>query len=280
MHDYGTPIEGEYIPPRPAPPPAKGRWKNAGAAAVGLGVIAAKFKGLLFLLLNLKWLAIGFKVLASAGTFLISLWLYTQIFGFAFALVFLIQIFIHEMGHVAFMRFYGVPATMPFFIPGFGALIRMRGAPANALQEAYIGLGGPLAGTAAATACMLYGMAGVGQPFWIAAAYAGFFINLFNMIPVVPLDGGRVAAAISPRIWVFGLVLLVVLAFAFHLNLWNPLLLIIVLLSLPRVVAAWRGQIDPHYYALTQPQRIGIMVAYFSLTGYLVAATMMTHARP
>lgn len=272
QHDQPTPVEGEYQSPRRALD--SGRARGAGAILVGLGLLFAKLKALLFFLLNFKVVFIGLKVLASAGTFLLSLWFYTIFFGFPFALVFLLQLLVHELGHVGMMRVYGVPGSLPFFIPGFGALVNMQGRPASAVHESYIALAGPVAGAAAATVCFLYGQA-TGHTFWIAAAYTGFFLNLFNLMPVMPLDGGRVVGAISPRIWLFGLVLFVVAVIAFHW--WNPLILILLLMSIPQAIAAWHGTNDPMYYQVSPAQRVSILVAYFSLVVYLMLAMLASH---
>ena len=261
--------EGEYIPPQPK---TTERWKAAGGAAVGLGLIAAKFKTLLLVLLNLKWFAVGAKVFLSGFSFFASVWFYALFWGWKFALVFTLLILVHELGHAAVMRFYGVPASMPYFIPGFGALIQLKGRPASALEEAYVALGGPLVGTLGALACYLVGQA-TGNAFWTAAAYTGFFINLFNLAPALPLDGGRIVGAISPRIWIFGLVALVVAAVAFHW--WNPLILILLVMSVPQAIAAWRGRAgDDAYHALSLPQRAGVALAYFGLAGFLFAAML------
>lgn len=264
--------EGEYLPPNPTPPPKENGWKKgAGPAVVGLGLLLAKFKSVLFLLLSFKWFLIGSKVFLSSLSFLASIWFYSLFFGWPFAVVFVLLILVHELGHAAFMRIFGVPASMPYFIPGFGALITMKGRPASALHESYIALAGPLMGTVGALACYTYGEATLSK-FWLAAAYTGFFLNLFNLFPVVPLDGGRVVGAISPRIWIFGLIAMIVAAFAFKW--YNPLLLVLVLLSIPQVVKAWRGQIDPHYYSLTTMQRGGIAAAYFALIAFLIVAML------
>jgi Zn-dependent protease len=260
-------LEGEYIEPQPK---SKGpeRWKAAGTGAIGLGILAAKFKSLLLVLLNLKWFLVGGKLLLSSFSFLASVWFYALFWGWKFALVFTLLIFVHEMGHAVTMRFFGVPASLPYFIPGFGALITMKGRPSSALEEAYVALAGPFVGTLGALACYSVAQA-TGSSFWMAAAYTGFFLNLFNLAPVLPLDGGRVVGAISPRIWMFGLVMLVVAAVAFH---WfNPLLLILIVVSLPQAIAAWRGQ-DREYYTIPMASRIGVGVAYFALAGFLIAA--------
>ena len=260
--------EGEYIPP----PPKQGeRWKTAGTAAVGLGLVAAKFKTLLLVLLNLKWFAVGAKVLLSGFSFFASVWFYALFWGWKFALAFTVLLLVHELGHALVMRLYGVPASLPYFIPGLGALIQLKGRPASALEEAYVALGGPLFGTLGALACYLTAQA-TGDQFWMAAAYVGFFLNLFNLAPALPLDGGRSVGAVSPRIWIFGLGALVVAAIAFHW--WNPLILILLLMSVPQAIAAWRNTGNDAYHTLTVTQRAGVAIAYFGLAGFLFAAML------
>jgi Zn-dependent protease len=113
------------------------------------------------------------------------------------------------------------------------------------------------------------------ENFWLAAAYLGMLINLFNMAPVMPLDGGRIVGSISPRIWVGGLAVFVVAMFVFHL--FNPLIVILIVLSIPQVIAAWRGNLDAHYYGVTLPQRLGITCAYFGLAALLFGGMLATH---
>jgi Zn-dependent protease len=265
--------EGQYQPPPRGP--SNNTWKGFGAGAIGLGVILAKFKSIWVLLLSVKWIGLLFssKILLSGLGFFASIWFYALFWGWKFAVVFVLLILIHELGHAAAMRFYGVPASLPYFIPGLGAMIKMRGRPSSQLEESYIALAGPLTGTLASLACYAYGEA-TGDRFWTALAYTGFFLNLFNLFPVLPLDGGRVVGAISPRIWIFGLVAMIVAAVAFR---WfNPLMLILVVFSVPQAIAAWRGQIDTAYHDLTPFQRGGIALAYFGLAGFLFAAMLAT----
>ena len=277
MQQYQPPpkqvYEGDYLPPPRGP--SNNSWKGFGAGAIGLGVILAKFKTLWLVLLNVKWIGLLFssKILLAGLGFFASIWFYALFWGWKFAVVFVLLILVHELGHAAFMRFYGVPASLPYFIPGLGAMINMRGRPASQLEESYIALAGPLTGTLASLACYAYGEA-TGDRFWTAIAYTGFFLNLFNLFPVLPLDGGRVVGAISPRIWIFGLVALIVALVAFH---WfNPLILILVVFSIPQALAAWRGQIDAAYHDLTAFQRGGVALAYFGLAGFLFAAMLAT----
>ena len=263
--------EGEYIPP--GRPNSNGTWKGLGAGALGLGLLFAKFKSVLFVLFSFKWFLLGGKIALTSLSFLASIWFYALFWGWKFAIVFVVMILIHELGHVALMRIYGIPASLPYFIPGMGAFINMKGRPASALAEAFVALAGPLAGTFAALMAYAIGEA-TGAKFWIAAAYTGFFLNLFNLAPVLPLDGGRIVGAISPRIWIFGLGAMIVAMVAFHW--WNPLILILILFSIPQMIAAWQGKLDPAYHDLTMGQRGTVAFAYFGLAGFLLVAMLAT----
>ncbi|MDQ2680064.1 MAG: site-2 protease family protein [Candidatus Eremiobacteraeota bacterium] len=271
-------LEGEYLAPESSKPDGAvkkpGATKTAGGLLAAALILLAKFKGILLLLLNFKWVLIGFKLFAFAGTFLLSIWFYALFWGWKFALVFVVLIAVHEFGHYFTMRFFGVPGSLPFFIPGLGALVNMRGRPASAFHESLIAFAGPFIGTLGSAVCAYIGFA-TNQPFWIAAAYLGFFLNLFNMAPVMPLDGGRIVGSISPRIWVAGLVLFVVAIFAFHI--YNPLIWLLILVSLPQVWAAWKGTLNPAYYGISIAQKSIIAVLYFALAAGLLAGMLATH---
>jgi Zn-dependent protease len=135
-------------------------------------------------------LLLGFSKLGTLMTFLVSLSVYWAIWGWEFALCFLLSIYVHEMGHVAALNSYGIPASAPMFIPGFGALVRLKQNPATAIEDSRVGLAGPIWGLGAALAAFaVYAL--TGNAFWGAVARAGAFINLFNLLPVWQLDGGR-----------------------------------------------------------------------------------------
>ena len=123
----------------------------------------------------------------------------------------MLLLFVHELGHVAVAKYQGLPVSAPVFIPFMGALILMKEMPQNAWREAQIALGGPILGALGAAACW-----GAGEPLdsdlLVALAYVGFFLNLFNLIPVLPLDGGRAIGAVHPVFWVLGVAVLVVAA--------------------------------------------------------------------
>jgi Zn-dependent protease len=270
-------VEGEYHPPQPPAQQQRqtqNRAKGLGAIGLAIAALLAKFKTILLILLNLKWFAVGIKLFWFAGSFLASVWFYALFWGWKFGLVFVLLIAVHEFGHWFTMRFYGVPSSLPFFIPGMGALVNMTGRPASAFHESLIALAGPLIGGFGSAVCAYVGFT-THESFWLAAAYLGMLINLFNLAPVMPLDGGRVVGSISPRIWVGGLAVFIVAMIALHL--FNPLIVILILLSIPQVIAAWKGRLDPHYYGITLPQRLTITCAYFGLAAILFAGMLATH---
>jgi hypothetical protein len=113
-------------------------------------------------------------------------------------------IFIHEMGHVIASRQKGLPTSAPIFIPFLGAMINLKRNPRDAETEAYVAMGGPLLGTAGALVAFLIGWYG-DFPLFIYLSWTGFFLNLLNLLPIHPLDGGRIAVAVSRWLWLFGL---------------------------------------------------------------------------
>ena len=217
------------------------------------------------------------KLFASGGTMLLSLVVYAFVFGWRYAAGFIALLFAHEMGHFVAARQRGLAVGLPTFIPFVGAWIDLKEQPRDVETEAYIALAGPLLGTVAAIACYL--VADADGPRWLmAVAYSGFFLNLFNLLPLSPLDGGRITAVLSPRIWFVGVPLLGALFF------WrpNPMLLIIALLAAPQLFKAWKY--DPKaaenqsYYAIASRRRLEYLGLYFGLAAYLAFMAYRTHS--
>src|SRR5919107_5774621 len=236
--DFRAPPEPERSPePEPAPDPfgaeRKPWWRRAGgliAAAVLLIVkFGAKLKALLLLLPKLK-------LLTTSGTMLVSIAAYSLIWGWRVAPGFVVLLFVHEMGHVIQLRREGIKASAPVFIPFMGALVWAKSLGGNAVAEARVGLAGPVLGTLGAAACIPLA-AVTGSDFWKALAFTGFFLNLFNLLPVVPLDGGRAMAALTPWMWFVGLFGVLVLAFTFP----NPIILLIALFAALDTWQRWRA---------------------------------------
>jgi Zn-dependent protease len=156
-------------------------WKKA---SMGIG------PALLLLLSKGKFLLLGLTKIGTLLTMFASLGVYWAMYGWALAAGVILSIYIHEMGHVAKIRHYGFPATAPMFIPGLGALIRMRGVNLPPIPDSRIGLAGPIYGLGAAVAALiLFFFTGVKA--WGVIAHFGAWINLFNLIPVWQLDGSR-----------------------------------------------------------------------------------------
>ncbi len=255
----------------------KGAGRAAGGILVGLGIAAAKFKAVLALLFTFKWLFLAPKLLLSFGSIFLSIWFYALVFGWKLGVVFVLLILVHEMGHLLTFRNFGIPVSLPYFIPGLGAFVNspLTGSPA---QNAVGAIMGPVFGVAAAAVCWAYG-ASTNEPFWIVCAYLGFFLNLFNLIPALPLDGGRVVGVIDNRLYLVGAALLVAwIVFYRHFSVFTILILVYVLASsVPRGIAAWRGQADPRAGLASRGQRITIGLAYLALLAITVAGVAATH---
>jgi Zn-dependent protease len=255
--------------------PMRNLRKRIGGAFAGLIALIAKFgvalKALLVALPNLK-------LFVTAGTALVSVAAYSIFFGWWFAAGFVVLLFVHEMGHVIALRREGIKASAPMFIPFMGAVITARSLGDNALAEARVGLAGPILGTLGAAAVALVGEL-TDSSLLIALAYFGFFINLFNLLPVVPLDGGRAAAAMTPWMWFLGFGVLVALAF---LNPGNPILLIIVIFAGFQTYHRWQQRksnslAQAAYYRVAPRHRLIVGAVYVGLIALLVFGMSETH---
>ncbi|MDN3919663.1 metalloprotease [Roseateles violae] len=224
------------------------------------------------LLLLFSGLKFG-KLLSTGGTMLLSLIVYAFIFGWRYAAGFIALLFVHEMGHYLAARHKGLNVGAPTFIPFVGAWIELKELPHDAQTEAFVGLGGPLLGTVGASCCYL--LARSYEADWLlAVSYAGFFLNLFNLIPLSPLDGGRITAVLSPRIWLLGVPVLVVL----FLYRPSPMLILIAIMAYPQLLKAFRFRKDSEeaqsYYAVPAAIKWEYGTYYLALAGFLA---LMTH---
>ncbi len=250
------------------------RKSPLGKRAFGPGIAAviaflAKFKLILLLLPKLK-------LLTSVGTMLVSLAAYSFVFGPAFAAGFVALLFVHEMGHVIALRREGIKASAPMFIPFLGAVISARSLGDNALAEARVGLAGPILGSIGSAACILVWLA-TGDDIWRALAFTGFLLNLFNLMPVVPLDGGRAMAAMAPWMWFVGFAGIVVLAFVFP----NPIILLVILFGGLETYRRWKlrrtgGEQQQAYYRVKPLHRALVAAVYLSLIAALVVGMQAT----
>lgn len=216
------------------------------------------------------------KVLLTGGTMILSVFAYALIYGIWYAVGFVLLIFVHEMGHFLAARQRGLDVGWPTFIPFVGAWIELKDQPHDVETEAWIGLAGPLLGSVGALACY-YAWKVTDAPLMLALAYAGFFINLFNLIPVSPFDGGRITAIISPRVWLLGVPILVGLFF------WHPspILILMAILAAPQVWKAFK--FDPQapenqaYYSVAPAKRLEYATYYIALAAFLALISYETH---
>lgn len=276
------PARGDELPGEHNPfgqPPARHRplanlRRRISGALAALGALIVKFfsaiKGLLLLAPKLK-------LLTTAGTALVSVAAYSLWFGWTFAIGLVVLLFVHEMGHVIALRREGIRASAPMFIPFMGALISAKSLGENALAEARVGLAGPILGTLGAAACLAIGEA-ANSDLFRALAYIGFFLNLFNLLPVVPLDGGRAMAAMAPWMWFLGLGVLVALLFIVP----NPILMIIVLLGAMETYRRWQARKtrslgQAAYYRVSPRNRLLVGTVYVGLIVVLALGMHQSH---
>jgi Zn-dependent protease len=259
--------EREYRPIHPEP-----AWKSvlrklwAPLAAVGL--LFWKFKFVLVAVFK-------FKLFTVAGSMLVSIAAYSLLWGWRFAVGIVLLLLVHELGHVFELRRQGIPASAPLFIPFLGAFVGMKQLPDNAWKEAQVALAGPILGSIGAAAVWGYAEA-TDSELLLALAFTGFFLNLFNLLPIVPLDGGRAVAALHPAMWLVGLAGLVALVFVAP----NPILLIILVLGGFELWNRWRNRDSPEgraYYTVKPWQRVAVAVVYVGLAVSLVVAMDATH---
>lgn len=264
------PLLGEA--PRPPRPGPGQKLKKALVSLGVIGVLLAKSKSLLLPLL--KFFPV---ILKTGGSMFVTIWLYAMSWGWWFALGFVLLIFVHECGHLLAAKRIGLKVGAPVFIPFMGALIALKEAPKNAWIEAQVGVGGPLLGTLGAVVC--FGIYLVtGNPLFRALTYTGFFLNLFNLAPVGFLDGGRIVTALSPWLWIVGIV---VVGFLMVTH-FNFLIALIFFASLPRVFSLFRRKSEEElrYFEVTPAQRGFMGALYFGLVAFLVLEMRLVHIRP
>ena len=238
------------------------------APLVAVGLVLAKFKWILLALLKVKFVGTALSMLLSIGA-------YALLFPVWFAVGLVVLILVHEMGHVLQLRREGIKASAPMFIPFLGALVAMKQMPKNALAEARVGLAGHVLGTLGALAPLgLY--AATQSPLFLGLAYTGFFLNLFNLAPVLPLDGGRAVGALSPAFWFLGIGLMVALVFLQP----NFVVLLILFLGGTELWRRWKMRNTPEgraYSEIDLRYRLMVGIVYFGLIAVLALLMAVTY---
>ncbi len=280
-YEYHGPQSLESAVAEPSAEQAEGekvntKKKRKGLAGIGgslaaLGAWLMKLKGLFFLL---KFGMAGFTALFSVAV-------YSLIFGWRFAIGLVVLLFIHEMGHALVMKLKGIPMGGLVFIPLLGAAVTMRQAPQNARDEAEVGIAGPIAGAVASSFCLYMAYTPFSNPVWAPLAYFGFLINLFNLIPIVPFDGGRVLAAIDRRVWILGFLGLLAFQIWQWLNgdfsIWLLLFVIMAATQLWSRGFASDTASSHAYYDVPIGTRIVLSLLYFGLAAVLFLGMSASH---
>jgi Zn-dependent protease len=259
---FDAPVPAE--PPEHRPIHPEPGWKAVGRRLLGpliaLGLVLLKFgaklKGLLLLLPKLKFLT-------TSASMLVSIAAYALIWGWKFAVGFVLLLLVHEVGHVIQLRREGIQASAPMFIPFLGAVIAAKSMGDDAAAEARVGLAGPILGSLASLVPLGIWLA-TGEPFWQALAYVGFFLNLLNLLPVLPLDGGRAMAALSPWVWIAGYAALVALLFFFP----NPILILVLIFGGIETWRRFKRRNTPEgraYHAIPARTRAAVAAVYIGL---------------
>lgn len=258
--------------PRPAAPERpQSRLKRAlGPIVAAVAAFFAKIKAILLLATKVKFLA-------TAGTMLASIAAYALLWDWQFAVGLVLLLLVHELGHVIALRREGIKTTGLTFIPFMGAFTASRSLGTDALAEARVALAGPILGSIGALVCVPLWHA-TGNDLFRALAYMGLLLNLFNLLPVLPLDGGRAMAAMSPWMWFAGLAALVPLLIAF----FNPILLIIAVFAVSQTWTRWQqlrrgGEREQSYYDVRAVDRLLVGAVYVALIALLAAGMHATY---
>jgi Zn-dependent protease len=275
----------QWIPPAPAapltepavsaPPPYQQRRKTLRERIFGpiivVGALLVKF-GKVALLFATKA-----KFLATSGSMLVSVAAYALIWGWTFAVGFVALLFVHEMGHYIQLRREGVKPSGMLFIPFLGAVVGARSLGGSALAEARVGLAGPVLGTIGCLVTAAIYLA-TGNEFWKALAFTGFFLNLFNLLPVLPLDGGRAMAAMAPWMWFVGFGAMFALLFIAP----NPILILILIFGGMETYRRWKQRKsglegNATYYSVKPIHRLAVGAVYVGLLVLLGVGMDLTH---
>ena len=267
------------VTPRPAGQPRGGAMSGLGRAFAPLAAVLAAFGKYGIVLLKLG------KLGPTLISMLLTIWVMAGLFGPAFGIGLVALIAVHEFGHLLFARYEGVSAGLPVFLGPFGAVIGLKQPLKDARQEAVIAIGGPVVGTMGAAAMLLLSQVAADGSYLhhllLALAYFGFFINLFNLIPVTPLDGGRVASALSPWANVVGLVIVAALIVG-PLSAGravNPFLVLILILGGIGTFQRFRARRQrPEYMDVPPSTRMWIGVAYAAMLAITAVGMSETHA--
>ena len=246
------------------------------------GLIALKLKTFLLLFIEKFRLLLvnpfeGFgaaQYAIAGGSMLVTVLAYATKYRLGLVVGFVLITLIHEIGHAVVIRAKGLRAGFLVFIPFIGGAVTLKDQPRSVYDDAQIGLAGPIAGTMASLLSLqIYKW--TGNPLYLLIAFVGFGINLLNLLPIGMLDGGRISAAVTKWMWVFGGGFLVYKVYKQP----NPLLIAILVLAAFQVYASILREKEDRFYEISGAQRAAVAIAYFSLVIFLGHQTFMAFTR-
>jgi len=261
-------IVGDGLPEKP-----QSEWRKMFGPLIAVGVLILKFFAKLkfFILPALKFLPV---ILKSGGTMFLMIGIYAALYGWKWAVGFVVLLLIHECGHLIVAKSFGLKVSAPMFIPFMGAFIALKEAPRDAWMESCVGIGGPILGSLGALGCHALGLH-LDSPLLISLGYTAYFLNLFNLTPLGQLDGGRIATALSPWLWLPGLAIMIWFGWQYK----SPIILLVLIMSVPRLLSLFRKRTpeEERFYEVTAFQRARMASMYFGLIGLLMLG--MRHAQ-
>jgi Zn-dependent protease len=271
-----TEVTANETPAGGAPTANKHSREGLIGVLTAVGLFLLKFKAIILAgLFKLKYVLVVFKfgkILSSMATMLLSIGVYATVWGWKFATGFVLLTFVHEMGHVLVAWKKKLPVSAPMFIPFMGAFITLKQHPQDALTEAHIGYGGPALGAIGDTLAVgCYFL--TGNPVFLAVASFSMMVILFNLMPVSPLDGGRIVTAISPHLWLLGLIGMTIGFFYTH----SPIMLLVIIFGGVRLWSQWKTLHTDAYYSVPPRTRFTMALLYIGLVMYLGVAHYYTH---
>ena len=259
-----------YAPREAEEPPSYSPIKHPVTLRDILRKLWAPIAAIGFLFWKLKFVLLAifkFKIFTVAGSMLVSIGAYALLWGWQFGVGLVLLLLVHELGHVLEAKRQGLPVSAPMFIPFLGALITLKKLPDDAWNEAKLAIAGPIVGGLGAAAVWAVGEY-YDSEVLVALAFTGFFLNLFNLAPISPLDGGRIVAAIHPALWAVGLVGLLGLTIVAP----NPILILILVLGGLESWRRWKNRHTPEneaYYRVSPTHRVIAGVSYILVAALL-----------
>ena len=224
-------------------------------------------------------LSLGMKALKSAKVIKValasaSLAAYSWLFSVQFALALLVCLVFHEYGHIRAMKYFGLKTKGIYLIPFIGGLAVTDERLNTRWQDVVISIMGPMFGLFLSLIFMLaYWL--TGEAFFAGLSVFNAFLNLFNLLPILPLDGGHILKSISFSMnGMLGICLCtlaviggIILSYSLSLSLLGFLLL----MGMLDIILEWKSRHNSHLLPLDRYGQVVSSIWYVALVASLVA---------